>query len=842
MKRILILCITALFGLIMLAQTEMNFHLIGNVVESLRVSDIDTIRFSQGDIVIEGAENKTFHVADVDSATFSLESVPMAEGDTVFVIYDNDKAMVINPYGNVYETVSGADVTIVSEEGLKGIVYCLSGTSTEGSFNFTPDRGYILVFDNLNLGGSAAPMVLNQGLDGESYTATVRLRGTSSLSDGENNNLKAALYTKSKLKISYDSTFVSNGSLTVTGKKKHAVNSSKRIELYSGNLIIDGAVGDGINADGLEVYNGELNISHTSGDGVDCSEVIQIFDGMVSVSVGANDVKGMKCDSIIEVRGGTVSVDVEGSGAKAIKSGLKTTISAGSVVANLNGKEAFYDSASDDYSYNVAIKSDNSIELNGTGSLTVRGAGIAARGLSSDGTVVINGGTLDLNLTGTYNIESSDTTSLFGIKADTTVSVLDGKIEMILADNANIAKGIKSDYVYVKGGAIDITNNGGYWYTLKTTTSSGGGGFGGFGGRTSSTQTSVSSTPKCIRGEKLVSITGGILNLTCAHGKGVTSDNSVIIGTEGGSDSDLSLSITAGTSSDETYTKGGENSRTKYCCAPKAINCDKTVVINSGTVTARVFDTGVKGSDVTVNGGKITIDAKYDQGIHGVQTLTVNDGDIYVIDSYEAFEAVTVTMNGGITSIYSSNDGWNASCSSSGTGTPHIYVKGGYHYLNVGSGDTDCLDSNGGMTFSGGVLIVEGGSTLDGGDGNNFSFTYTGGKLMLFGSGVENSPSGATTSSGAAGSANTLYTAASNGTVLSAFTTAKSSKNLYFLYNSSTSLMSGGTLSNVTKTVDFRWTNNSVLTYSEGGTISGGTALGAASSSGGGPGGGGRNW
>ncbi|MCQ2208440.1 MAG: hypothetical protein MJZ02_09510 [Paludibacteraceae bacterium] len=129
---------------------------------------------------------------------------------------------------------------------------------------------------------------------------------------------------------------------------------------------------------------------------------------------------------------------------------------------------------------------------------------------------------------------------------------------------------------------------------------------------------------------------------------------------------------------------------------------------------------------------------------------------------------------------------------------------------------------------------MEGGSALDGDN----TATYTGGKLMLFGSGVESAPSGGTKTSGAAGSANTLYTAASNGSVVAAFTTTKSSNNLMFFYNTSVALTSGGTLSNPTKTVNFRWSNNSLLTYTEGGSISGGSALGTANESSG-PGGGG---
>ena len=838
MKRKITLIGSAFACFLLLAQSQMNFHFTSGSKESIELSSIDTIRFKNGQIIVEGTANKTYQVAGVDSATFDVEAE--STHDTIFITYNGSNVTIDNPYSTVSVTADGANVTAVSSADIKNIVYYMSGTTTDGSFTLTPDRAFVLALDNLTLTSkTTAPITLNKAVNDSSYAATVNLIGASKIADSENNTLKGAIYTKSKFKVYNEK----NGSLTVTGNYKHAINGAKHIELRGGTLTIDGAVGDGINADALEVKGGNLVISGTQGDGVDCSELIEIESGSVNITSAAEDAKGLKCDSVIEITGGTADIAVNGAGSKAIKSDVKTTVSGGTVTATLGATTAYVEESNgvSDYSYNAGLTSNGDIEISGTGKVIVKGAGLAGKGLNADGNININGGTFEANLSGAHNIEgSTDTTSAFGMKSDAAINIASGTVNITMdGDTSSVkyAKGMKGQSVYITGGTTTITNNTGYTYSLSGSSSSSsstnrGMGGGGFGGNSSGT-TSNSTTPKAIVGEQLVSITGGTLDLTCLHGKGITSDNSIVVGTKNGSDSDLSLTIVAGSSSDATYSKGGENDRTKYANTPKGMNCDKTIEINSGTIDIKAFDTGIKGSDVTVNGGKLTIDAQYDQGMHGIQTFTVNGGDIYVSNSYEAFEGVTITMNGGITSIYASNDGWNASTSSSGTGSPTIKVTGGYHYLNVGSGDTDCLDSNGSMTFSGGVVIVEGGSTLDG----DQTGTYTGGKLMLFGSGVETSPSGATTTSGSAGSANTRYTAASSdGTVLSTFTTAKSSSTLYYLYSSSATLYSGGTYTAGTE-VNFRWTNDSVLTYGEGGTISNGTQLSSSGSSSGNTGG-----
>lgn len=841
MKKYVVLILAALTALLVLAQTRMNFHLLSGDSDSVYVSEIDTIRFKKGKVILEGA-SKEYEVAALDSATFTMEGSG-TDGDTVFITYKNDGVEIVNPYDAVSVKREGADVSVVSAADVKDIVYCLSGASENGSFSMTPDRGYTLVMNDLKLTSkTSAPIVLNGAESGESYTCNLHLLGESAIEDGVENPQKGAFYTKSKVKINEDG---SNGSLSIKGNKKHAINSSKNLEIHAGKLSIVGAASDGINADALKLYGGELSISQTQGDGVDCSEKILVENGKMTLSVSADDVKGLKCDSVVEISGGEIVLHVSGAGSKAIKSGVKTVVSGGSVEADLTAAAPFtnVDDATD-ISYNGALVSNGDVEVSGDASIKVSGDGIAARAISADNKIVLAGGKVVADLSGAYNIETinKDTTSVFGLKADSAIVVQAGVLDVKIGASANIAKCMKADYVYINGGDITLLNNGGFWYTSTTSSSNNnnpwGGGFGGGGFGGGSTVEVNATTPKAIRGEELVSILGGNLHITVAHGKGITSDKSIVIGNKNGADNDLTLTINTGDSSDQTYKASSEKQKYLPYCGPKAIHSNQMLEVNSGTLDITTLDSGLKGRNVTVNGGKLTISAHNDQGIHGVQNLTINGGDILVSDAFEAFEGTTMIFNGGVTACYGWDDVWNCSTSTSGSGTPSLTVNGGVHYLNVGSGDTDALDSNGSMSFQGGAVIVECGNvSLDCDATPAFK---SGAVLMLFCKSSETLPSSSTNLAVTGVSANTRYTASANGKVLSSFTTTQSATQLIYVSGSSATFTSGGQYSEGEETV-IRGKNSTTMKYATGGTLTGGTTLTSKTASAqgmGGPGGG----
>lgn len=703
MKRNIILIACMFIGLFVWAQTTIIFHF-GSDKASLPAESVDTIRFKDGKILLESLNGKTtdYDLSDIDSVTFGMD-----KGDTVFITYNGNSVTIDNPFDNVNVHTDDAEVTVISEEGKKGIVYYLSGSSNNGSFNFTPDKGYTLVLDNLSLTCETAPIILNKGLDDESYAATIYLKGKSTLADSENNNLKSTLYSKSKLKFND----LENGQLIIKGQKQHAINSSKRVEIYSGEVKINGSKGDGINADGLEMYGGTLSIAETASDGVDCSELIRIEGGTLDLNVSADDSKGLKCDSVIEITGGKVNAEVTGKGSKAVKAKGKVTVSGGELIAELNAKEPFA-GTNNDYGYNAAIACDGDIEIAQEGKVKVTGVGIAAKGFNADANVIISGGETSINLTGKQYEEKAnkDTVSCTGVKCDGKFTMADGTMEINIGSDAYLCKGIKVDGdMEMTGGDLTIKIEGGYYITGQT--QSGGGGGGGMWSFGGSSKTKYSyATSKIIKAGKNFTMTGGSANLTATLGKGLMCDGNVIIGEKNGDDNNLKLVINAGSQKNETHTHDGgsiEGVRTKAHGSPKGIKADGNITINSGCIDIYAYDTGILAEGIlTINNGNIEVDAPYDQGVFGKKELNILGGSVTVPSSYEAFSGASITLDGDSrTYVVASDDAWNATSGEDidKTNSVHIYIKGGVHFAQA---EGDGLDSNGDMVISGGVTVV----------------------------------------------------------------------------------------------------------------------------------------
>ncbi len=734
MKRVVFLLTSICLCLFLYAQKSIIFHLGTLGTEIFQISETDTIRFKNGKVTVEGnGKNWSHDIAGIDSATFSL-----GMGDTVFITYQNGAATVLNPYGeDLVEThVDGAAVSILSHADKKGIVYYLSGSSTDGSFDFTPDRGFTLVFDNLSLSGKNAPIVINKGADDESYAANLHLRGKSSLTDSGDNTLKAAFYSKSKLKIDKDST-ANEGELTISGLKQHAINSAKRIELYGGRLAIVQAKGDGINADGLEVYGGNLTIEGTQSDGVDCSEIINIAAGKVSVKLASDDAKALKCDSIINIEGGELVADITGKGSKAIKANIKTTFSGGSTQITLSAKEPCTDDPND-YRYNAGVTCDGDVEISGEANLVIKGEGVAAKAINCEKNVAIGGGSFTVDLSGKHYDETAhhDTVSCMGIKCDGNVTISGGKSTINIGEAAMLAKGIKTKGdLTITDGELAVTVEGGYYITKSSNNNQQGGG-GGWNpwGQTSSKPSYEYASAKAVKVEGNVTITGGDNKLTATQGKGLICDGNITLGKEGGNDDDYVLSIAAGSRKNETYTINGgaiEGNRTKAHGSPKGIKADKSVVINSGTVDIYAYDTGILAPEVTINGGNIEVNAPYDQGVFGKQKLDILGGYLKVPASYEALSGAIITFGeGSSTYVVADDDAWNATDGKESSSAVHIYVNGGIHYAQcMGDG----LDSNGDMIISGGITVVAQSHSLNSPLDTDTGWKHKGGFVLAVG-------------------------------------------------------------------------------------------------------------
>ncbi|MBQ5465107.1 MAG: carbohydrate-binding domain-containing protein [Fibrobacter sp.] len=267
-------------------------------------------------------------------------------------------------------------------------------------------------------------------------------------------------------------------------------------------------------------------------------------------------------------------------------------------------------------------------------------------------------------------------------------------------------------------------------------------------------------TAKLAEGKGLVKIAGGTITITSAFDgisasntvqftKGETTDEPTAKITAGGGQTCLGNSTSSQSGRGGWGMMGGGNS-----CSPdssmKGIKADSNIVIEAGKIDVNSHDDGIHSDgNITVSGGFASVKTD-DDGLHSEKALTIKGGTVEVTMAYEGMEGAEMNFEGGVTSVVTTNDGWNAAGgTSSSTGGNQggrgggfgrsdgskAKVTGGFHYIYVGTGDTDGLDSNGDIDISGGVVVIE--CRMNGGMGgmvdSDGSTSITGGKLLGFG-------------------------------------------------------------------------------------------------------------
>lgn len=192
----------------------------------------------------------------------------------------------------------------------------------------------------------------------------------------------------------------------------------------------------------------------------------------------------------------------------------------------------------------------------------------------------------------------------------------------------------------------------------------------------------------------------------------------------------------------DTSLKGIKASIPETVANYATLNESVTIIkLFGGKIKINSRDDGIhSGGNIEVKGGEIEI-ASDDDGVHADYTFLMINGSINVTMSYEGLEAQFLTINGGITSVFGRDDGWNAAGGSDGSGmgggpgqggpgqggpgggfgssSGTLTLTGGIHYVKTGSGDVDGIDSNGALTISDqAVIVVE--CQISGGMGGSY--------------------------------------------------------------------------------------------------------------------------
>jgi hypothetical protein len=294
----------------------------------------------------------------------------------VIITFSSDGASVEGDDGGMV-SVSGNAVT-VNNTGSENIVYRLTGSASDGSFNLYSSKKQAILLDGLSLTNPDGAAINNQS----GKRTFVLVEGTNFLSDGSSaaystsgdEDMKAVFFSEGQL------VFSGGGSLTVTANNrqgKSGIVSDDYVRVMDGPSI--------------KVASGS-----SAGHGVRGKDYVQLSGGRLTVSTSAAMKKGIGSDDYVLIEGGTHSITVSGGVA--------------------------YDSDDAEYKGTAGIKADNYFAMTG-GSVTIKNTGTGGKGVSAgsydfDSTShklsdsYISGGTLTITTTGA---ESNDVSSK-GIK------------------------------------------------------------------------------------------------------------------------------------------------------------------------------------------------------------------------------------------------------------------------------------------------------------------------------------------------------------------------------------------------------------------------------------------
>lgn len=265
-----------------------------------------------------------------------------------------------------------------------------------------------------------------------------------------------------------------------------------------------------------------------------------------------------------------------------------------------------------------------------------------------------------------------------------------------------------------------------------------------------------------------ISITGGSLYVDSLH-DGIDASYNVEIDEL---DSEISTQISVKTGINSSY----YNKSSFKADSEKGLKAENEIIINKGTIVVGASDDALHANydttlengsqglgNITINDGLIKI-ASGDDGLHADNTLLVNGGKVVVTGASEGYEANYITINGGYSYIYGTDDGVNVSKKSFNSCA--FTMSGGYLDVAVSNGDTDGIDSNGNFTLSGGTIVTRGapgtGSGMSTGLDVDGTISMTGGTLIAF-NGLEKSPTANSTIKYAATSGTTSNTGFNGG-------------------------------------------------------------------------------
>ena len=287
----------------------------------------------------------------------------------------------------------------------------------------------------------------------------------------------------------------------------------------------------------IELKDATINVTSAAGDGINCGQYFLMESGVLDIRGVEDD--GIQCDiddTEVGSTGETVDHEDEDSG---------------------------------------------NIYLEG-GQITINTAGIAAKGVKSEGDLIVKGGTITITTTGNGKWDEEDlkTKAAACLGSDAKVVISGGTLT--LTSTGSGGKGINCDAAFeLSGGDVTIVTKGALYYHDGTTENT------NYTGNTDNVNSDYYSSSKGVKADGAITISGGKISVATA----------------------------------------GRNA--------EGIESKTSILISDGEVTVNSYDDGINvggdGSDLIISGGYVYSRAMNNDGIDGNGNVYVKGGLVYAI-------------------------------------------------------------------------------------------------------------------------------------------------------------------------------------------------------------------
>ena len=643
MKKIFFLVVTALTIGVMLNAQTLNVQQ-GQVTYKFPAEQTGQMPYSNGTAL--NVMDKMFTLADVtqmyvdESAVVDNTVSVVYNGSAVSVVVAGNVAKYLTI------TTSGAHVNIAQSSDLaEEITYILSGSSTDGEFYMSGSYKATVELNGLTL-TNTNPVSSGAALhiqNGKRIKVKVVTGTTNTLVDAASGSQKGALYIKGHAEFAQYGTLnitgkvkhgikageyitVKNATINVTSAAGDGINCTQYFLMESGTLNLNGLSDDGIQCDIEDASSSGSGTGSGTGSGSTDGTVptnaelweafkpyYNTFYGlsradqpienvatfaasyMQDIMTAASSEYKWLGDYILKVaqeQGYTVDTEAlwrwhadsffncrqRTSWPKTADFSTAGQPSAwGSAYLAAHGASNLPARAASETDIHEGEDSGN-VYIEG-GTIKINTSGIAAKGIKADGSIYVYDGTIDITTSGKGKWDSTDmeTKAASCLNSDANTVISGGTLT--LKSTGSGGKAINSDgTLTISGGTIVAATTGGLYYNNGSTENT------NYTGNTDNVNSSYYSSPKGIKVDGAITISGGIISVSTA----------------------------------------GRNA--------EGIESKSTISITNGQVTVNAYDDGINSAgDLTISGGYVYSRATNNDGIDSNGNTYIKGGLCYAI-------------------------------------------------------------------------------------------------------------------------------------------------------------------------------------------------------------------